>query len=157
MANLKINSYITSHDFSIMFLAWNKESYDDNRIDEVDKHYSNDVDQFRENDIFFNFMKPEDVLQETGEQIYFSLQVTNEEGVFEEAGKDATRLYEHIIDLDMKNYDFDTFQIAQDYEDASYDSNIIQIDEPSQNEFIKISVYADKKEEATSITINVLY
>lgn len=157
MANLKINSYITSHDFSIMFLAWNKESYDDNRIDEVDKNYPNNIYQVMENDIFFNFMKPEDSIYETAKAVHFSLQVTNEKDVFEEAGKDATRLYEHIIDLDMKNYDFDTFQIAEDYEFASYDSNIIQIDEPSQNEFIKISVYADKKEEATSITINVLY
>lgn len=157
MANLKINSYITSHDFSIMFLAWNNKNANDNRVENTNKHYSNNIYQVMENDIFFNFMKPEDSIYETAKAVYFSLQVTNEKDVFESANKEASRLYEHIIDLDMKNYDFDTFQIAEDYEFASCDSNIIQIDEPSQSEFIKITVYADKKEEATSITINVLY
>lgn len=57
----------------------------------------------------------------------------------------------------MKNYDYNTFQIAKDYEFSSYTSNTIHIDKPSQKENITISIYADKKEEASSVTVIILY
>lgn len=157
MTTFKISSYIISHDFSVMFLAYSKDNYGDERIKEINREYSNNINQFMENDIFFNFMKFENDIYETAKAVSFSLQVTDEKDVFEEASEEAGRLDEHIIDLDMKNYGFDTFQIAEDYEFSAGDSKIIQIDQSSQSEFIKISVYADKKEEANSITINILY
>lgn len=158
MTVLKISSYIISHDYSIMFTAHNhNKNFDDNRIQETNKEFANEIYQLMENDLFFNFMKPEDSIYETGKAIHFSLQATNNEENFKELKNDETRYNQHIIDIDIKNYNYDTFQIAEDYEFSADKSNIIHIDKPSQKENITISIYADKKEEASSVTVIILY
>lgn len=164
MTNLKISGYITSHETHVLFLAFNNDNPfpEDSNSSSSDESWL-DIDGIDENnfcetkcrDIFFNFMKPEDSIYETGKAVYFSLQVVDNEEIIEKSKQLANRLKQHIIDIKMINKDYDTFQIAEDYEFSADDCNIIQLSEPSQKEFLNISVYADKKEDATSIEIIV--
>lgn len=159
MTTLSISSYIVSHDFSIMFLAYNRtESFTlGGEIQETNKEFGNNINQLMENDLFFNFMKPEDSIYESAKAIYFSLHVTNNEKDFENFKADEERIHVHITNIYMNNYSYDSFQIAEDYEFSADESNIIKIDNPSQKDKLIVSIYADKKEEAETLTIVVLY